>query len=161
MLAFKNRLQPVVCIAIGVLTLALGYSTDARACHGGRGGMGGGYSGGYSGGGYSGGYSGSGYSNGSGSQYYSNPQPAQTSGPNTSLNNPATVLAHEDDLSLTSKQVQALEKMANSGKQHAALVLTSAQRKQLAGIVGIVRKSGSAGTRNSPDFGSSSIVQSP
>ena len=79
----------------------------------------------------------------------------------TTLNNPTTVLAHEDDLNLTSKQMQALEKMAKSGKQHAALVLTSAQRKQLAGIVGIVRKSGTTGTRNSPNFGSSSIVQSP
>jgi hypothetical protein len=152
MLAFKNRLRPVPFIVIGVLTRALGHSTDVQGCHGGRGGMGGGYSGGYSGGGYS---------NGSGSPYYSNPQPAQTSSPNTSLNNPATVLAHEDDLKLTSKQVQALEKMATSGKQHAALVLTSAQRKQLAGIVGIVRKSGSAGTSTSSNFGASSIVQSP
>ena len=143
MLAFTNRLRPVAFIAIGVLTLALGHSTDVQGCHGGRGGMGGGYS------------------NGSGSPYYSNPQSAQTSTPNTSLNNPATVLAHEDDLSLTSKQVQALEKMANSGKQHAALVLTSALRKQLAGIVGIVRKSGSTGTSTSPNFGASSIVQSP
>lgn len=152
MLAFRSRWRPVACIAIGVLTLALGHSTDAQGCHGGRGGMGGGYSGGYSGGGYS---------NGPGSQYYFNPQQAQTSGPNTSLNNPATVLAHEDDLNLTSKQVQALEKMATSGKQHAALVLTAAQRKQLAGIVGTVRKSGATGTSNSPNFGASSIVQSP
>lgn len=152
MLAFTNRLRPVPLIAIGVLTLALGHSTDVQGCHGGRGGMGGGYSNGYSGGGYS---------NDSGSSYYSNPQAAQTSSPSTSLSNPATVLAHEDDLSLTSKQVQALEKMAKSGKQHAALVLTSVQRKQLAGIVGIVRKSGFAGTRNSPNFGASSVVQSP
>jgi ATP-dependent Clp protease adapter protein ClpS len=108
-----------------------------------------------------GGYSNGGYSNAPGSQYYSNPQQPQTSSPDTSLNNPATVLSHEDDLNLTSKQVQALEKMVQSGKQHAALVLTSAQRKQLAGIVGIVRKSGSTGTRNSPSFGASSIVQSP
>jgi hypothetical protein len=148
MLAFKNRLRLIAFIAIGVLTLALGHSRDAQACHGGRGGMGGGYSGG-------------GYSNGPGPQYYSNPQQAQTSSPNQSLNNPATVLAHEDDLSLTSKQVQALDKMAKSGKQHAALVLTSAQRKQLAGIVGTSRRSGSTGTRNSPNFGASSIVQSP
>ncbi len=153
MSAFKNRLRPVAYIAIGVLVLALGHSNDAQACHGGRGGMGGGYSGG--------GYSNGGYSNGPGAPYYSNPQPAQTSSTNTSLNNPATVLAHEDDLSLTSKQVQALEKMATSGKQHAALVLTSAQRKQLAGIVGTTRKSGSTGTRKSPDFGASPIVQTP
>jgi hypothetical protein len=148
MLAFINRLRPVAFIAIGVLTLALGNSKDAQGCHGGRGGMGGGYSGG-------------GYSNGPGSQNYSYSQQAQTSSPNTSLNNPATVLAHENELNLTSKQVQALEKMAKSGKRHAALVMTAAQRKQLAGIVGIIPKSGSTGTSKSPNFGASSVVLSP
>ncbi len=143
MLAFINRLRAVASIAIGVLMLAVGHSTEAQACHGGRGGMGGGYS------------------NGSGSQNYSYPQQSKISSPNTSLNNPATVLAHEDDLNLTSKQVQALEKMAKSGKQRAALFLTPAQRKQLAGIVGILRKSGSAGTANLPNFEAASIVQSP
>ena len=139
---FTSRLRPVAYIAIGVLTLAVGRMKDAQACHRG-------------GGGYQGG---SGY--GSGSPNYSNSQ-TPTSSPNVSLNNPATVLAYEGDLSLTSKQVQALEKMLNSGKQHAALVLTTAQRKQLAGSVGVVRKSGSTATSRSPSFGASSLAVSP
>ena len=51
------------------------------------------------------------------------------------------MLAHTADLNLTGKQVQVLEKMVNSGKQRAALVLTQPQRKQLAQIIGIVPKS--------------------
>jgi hypothetical protein len=73
-------------------------------------------------------------------QNYLNPRQATTVNMNLSLNNPATVLSHSDDLDLTSKQVQSLEKMRNSGKQHAAFVLTKAQRKQLAEMIGVVRK---------------------
>ncbi len=148
MLAFTKRLRSVAYIAIGVLMLTLGQSTTVQGCHGGRGGM-------------SGGYPGSGNSYGTGSQNYSSPQQSQTSSPTASLNNPATVLAYEGDLNLTSKQVQALERMANSGKQHAALVLTAAQRRQLADLVGTARKSGSTGISYSPGFGASSIVGSP
>jgi hypothetical protein len=119
--------------------------------------MGGGYPGsGYPGGGYPGG----GYMHGTGSQNAS-PQQVQSSSPSVSLNNPATVLAHTTDLKLTDKQVQALDRMLSSGKQHAALVLTQAQRKQLAGIVGTVRKSGSTGTSPSSNLGTSAIAGSP
>jgi len=139
---FTNRLRPVAYLAIGFLTLAMGQLRDAHGCHRG-------------GGGYQGG---SGY--GTGSPNYSSPQ-APTSSPNVSLNNPATVLAYEGNLNLTSKQVQALEKMLNSGKQHAALVLSNAQRKQLAGIVAVLRKSGSTPTARLPSFGGSSLAVSP
>jgi len=107
--------------------------------------------GGNMGGGYMGGMGGMGQSNGmmgnrgqgpnSTAAQNSSPQPTVTSSPSESVNNPGTVLAHTDDLSLTSKQVQLLEKMLKSGKQQAALVLTNAQRKQLAEIVGPLRKS--------------------
>ena len=75
------------------------------------------------------------------SQNYSSTQQAVTSSTTASVNNPATVLAHTADLNLTSKQVQVLEKMVDSGRQRAALVLTQAQRKTLAEIIGPVRKS--------------------
>ena len=156
---FTNRLRSAAYIAIGSLTLALAHSMDVRGCHPGGCGMGGGYNGGYNMGGSS--YPGGGYSYGTGLQNYSSPQQTQPSSPSASLNNPATVLAHEGDLSLTSKQMQALEKMLSSGKQHAALVLTAAQRKQLAGIIGPARRSGSAGASPSPSFGASSIAASP
>jgi len=143
MLMFTNRFPPVAYFAIGVLTLAMGQLRDAQGCHRG-------------GGGYQGGSS-----YGTGSPDYSNSQQAPTSSPNVSLNNPATVLAYEGDLNLTSKQVQALERMLNSGKQHAALVLTSVQRKQLAGIVGVLRKSGSTAPRRSPSLGASALAVSP
>ncbi len=100
--------------------------------------MGGGYMGQSSG--MTGGYWGQ-RQNGMGSLNYSGPQQAMTSSSNVSLNNPSTVLAHTADLNLTGKQVQVLEKMVNSGKQRAALVLTQPQRKQLAQIIGIVPKS--------------------
>ena len=160
---FTSRLRPVAYLAIGVLTLALAQSANAQGCRGGGGGMG--YSrggmGGYTGGGYSNnGYSNSGYAGGtgqsngmmggyqgqglnsSGSQNYSSPL-LLSSNTNATVNNPSTVLAHTDDLKLTSKQVQSLEKMLSSGKQRAALVLTKVQRKQLAAIIGPARKSGS------------------
>jgi hypothetical protein len=147
MLMFSNHLRPVAFIAAGVLMLALAQFKNAQGCHGG---MGGGYmgGGGYSGGGYSGsGYSGGttdGYyrqgSSGSGSQYYAGMQQTVTSSANASLNNPATVLANQSVLNLTGKQVTALEKMLTTGKQHAVLVLTPAQRKQLAQMVGVVSK---------------------
>ena len=88
-----------------------------------------------------GGYQGQGL-NSSGSQNYSSPL-LLSSNTNATVNNPSTVLAHTDDLKLTSKQVQSLEKMLSSGKQRAALVLTKVQRKQLAEIIGPARKSGS------------------
>ena len=56
------------------------------------------------------------------------------------MNDPATILAHADDLKLTSKQVQRLEKMLGSGKQRASLVLTKAQKTTLAAIIGAGRK---------------------
>ena len=90
--------------------------------------------------GMTGGYQGQGQ-NGTGSQNYSSMQQAVTSSTSESVNNPATVLAHTADLNLTSKQVQVLEKMLNSGRQRAALVLTKAQRKTLAQIISVVPKS--------------------
>jgi hypothetical protein len=57
-----------------------------------------------------------------------------------SVNNPVTVLSYKDDIKLTVKQVQLIEKMIDSGKQHAAQILTDSQRKQLVKIVGPVRK---------------------
>ncbi len=214
MLAFINCLRPAACIAIGVLTLALGQSANAEGCRGGGGATGQSHGGKMSGGqantghtsthtdstrqssgttgscmrqssgtmgsgtGQSYGTMGSGYtgytsctgqsygttgsnsgqsygtmsgcygqgSSSTGSQNATSLQQAVTSSTTASLNNPATVLAHAGDLNLTSQQMYALEKMLKSRKQHAALVLTSAQRKQLAGIVGIVRKSGTTGT---------------
>ena len=159
MLRFTNYSWPTAFIAIGALTLVLAQSMEAQACHHGKKGghsmsggysMGGSYSmGGYAGGGYTGGtgqsYGTTGSYRGqspstSGSQNSSSLQEAITSSTPASLNNPATALAHASDLSLTSKQVNALEKMVKSGKQRAALVLTQAQRKQLAQIVGIVPK---------------------
>jgi hypothetical protein len=56
------------------------------------------------------------------------------------VNNPATALANGDVLDLTADQVKRLEKMAASGKQHAALVLTTAQKKALAQIISPARK---------------------
>jgi hypothetical protein len=56
-------------------------------------------------------------------------QDATASSTTTSLNNPTTVLAHKDNLELSGKQVLLLEKMQKSGKQRAALSLTTAQRK--------------------------------
>jgi hypothetical protein len=82
--------------------------------------------------------------NGNVSPYYRVPQQTVVSSRKSGLNNPATVLAHADDLKLTSKQVQLLEKMQTSGKQRAMLVLTTAQRKQLVQIVGLIKTSGSA-----------------
>ncbi len=123
--------------------------------------MGGGYMGGMgSSGGMSGYYGGQGYYAGPGyyggqgynlGQGQNNPllfnsaatQPAATNSSATSVNNPSTVLARADDLSLTSKQRQLLEKMEKAGKQHAALVLTKIQRKQLAEILGATRKTSS------------------
>ena len=171
---FKNCLRSVAYLAIGALTLALAQSANAQSCRGGGGGGGMGYSrggmgGGYSGGGYmggpgqsngmTGGYQGQ-STNSTGSQN-SNPQQAQSSSTIERVNNPSTVLAYEGDLNLTSKQVQLLNKMASSGKLHAAFILTPAQRKQLAALVGTVRKSGSAGTSRSPSVAASSIAASP
>ncbi len=151
MLVFTNRLLPLAYIVLGALALIVGASTNAQGCHGGKGHSHGGMSGGYMVGGYSAGYAGGGYSGGmtgsyrgqsaasTASQNYSSPQQAPAGSANASLNNPATVLAYESDLELTSKQTQALEKMLKSGKQRAALVLTQGQRKQLAQIVGLAR----------------------
>ena len=100
--------------------------------------MGGGYMGQSSG--MMGGYQGQ-SPNSPWSQNYSGTQQAGTSCTNATVNNPSTVLAHRADLNLTSKQVQLLEKMVTASKQHAAFVLTQAQRRQLAEIVGPVRKS--------------------
>jgi hypothetical protein len=59
------------------------------------------------------------------------------------LNDPATILAHANALNLTGTQVQRLKKTLNSGNQQAVQVLTKAQKKKLAAILGIVRKPGS------------------
>ena len=128
MLAFTNRLRPVAYIAIGALTLAWGPSADVQGCHGG--GTGGRYS--TSG---TGGYGGQG-----GVQNYSSPQQTATSSTSASVNNPATVLAHRRDLKLTSKQVLSLKKMLISHQQQATRVLTKAQKRKLAEIVGLARK---------------------
>lgn len=46
-----------------------------------------------------------------------------------SVNNPVTALAHDDDLNLTSDQVQRLEKMVSSGKQCVARSDQGAEEK--------------------------------
>jgi hypothetical protein len=71
-------------------------------------------------------------------------QQAVTNNTLASANNPVTVLAHATDLKLTSTQVQQLKSMLNSGQRQAARVLTMAQRKKLAMILGSARKSGSS-----------------
>ncbi len=127
MSALMKCLRSGAYIAIGALTFVLGASTNVQGCHGGGGG--------YSRGG--GGYPGQG-PNGTGSQNYPSAQLASMG--SASVNNPVTALAHDDDLNLTSDQVQRLEKMVSSGKQRASLVLTKVQKKKLAEIVGAVRK---------------------
>ena len=72
------------------------------------------------------------------SQNYSSTQQAVTSSTVATLNNPSTVLAHTADLNLTSKQVSGARKMPALASR-AALVLTPAQRKQLAQIVALCR----------------------
>ena len=167
MLKFTCLLQAAVALTVGIVSLVSIPSATAQGrCSGGghggmgysRGGMGGGYmgggysNGGYSSGGYSGsGYSGSGYSGGgysggawqpydSASQTSAGQQSATTGSASTSPNNPATVLALADELSLTAKQVQLLEKMQKSGKERALLILTKEQRKQFIGRNGMARK---------------------
>ncbi|MGD0899509.1 MAG: hypothetical protein ABR915_16880 [Thermoguttaceae bacterium] len=90
------------------------------------GGMGGGYGGGM------GGYP----MSGMGSQAYPGQQQGMTGSTTVNQNDPATVLAHTDDLNLTDNQVQRLEKMLNSGNKHATVILTSAQKKKLKELVG-------------------------
>ncbi len=182
MFVFTRLLRLAVCIAGGILTVAVVQPACAEGCRGGggmgymRGGgggggyLGGGYSGGYNtGGGYSGyggyGYGGNGYgamgnsaagymggtsasgscqsSGGSGRRNYSFPQQSTTGSASAGPNNPATVLAHADDLQLNGKQVQTLQRMQSSGRQRAMLVLTTAQRKQLVALVGPVRHTSS------------------
>jgi hypothetical protein len=118
---------------MGILALAWGRSVDAQSCSGGRHARGG--SGSY--------YSGQGW-NSLASQSYSPLQQAVTNNTLASANNPVTVLAHATDLKLTSTQVQQLKSMLNSGQRQAARVLTMAQRKKLAMILGSARKSGSS-----------------
>ena len=125
------NLRPIAYIAIGALTLAVGQSAGRpRLSRRWRGilkrwdGMGGGYMGGMGqSNGTRGGCRGQGQSS-TGAQN-SSPQQAVTTSTNTSVNDPATVLAHQNDLNLTSQQVQRLEKMLSSGKQRASLVLTN------------------------------------
>ena len=67
------------------------------------------------------------------------------------LNNPATVLCSQARLKLTHKQVNALETMLKAGKQHALIVSTQPQRRELFEIAGILPRSetpesGNAGT---------------
>jgi hypothetical protein len=166
MMLFTNRSRTVGYIVVGVAALVLGHSENTMACHGG--GMGGGYGGGYSFGGGGGGYSyGGGYGNtmgpsapsygssagswGQGSYGYGSQYPfgsqqgslgsqAGSSGSASAFNNPATVLSYQSELNLTSKQVQALEKMESSGKQRAGIVLTQQQRKILAQTIGVLRR---------------------
>ena len=126
MLVFTRGLRSAAFVAIGALTLALAQSPDAQGCHGG--GMGQSY-------GMMGGYSGLGPNN-TGLPNYSSPVVGSTI---ASVNNPATVLAHEFDLNLSSSQVQRLAKMLVSGKQRATLVLTKVQKTRLAAILGLVR----------------------
>ena len=51
-------------------------------------------------------------------------------------NDPAAVLAHKDDLSLTKQQVQRLERMLKSGKMHAAPLLSKEQKKKFQELAG-------------------------
>ena len=54
----------------------------------------------------------------------------------TDQNDPAAVLAHKDDLSLTKEQVQRLERMIKSGKKHAAPLLNKEQKKKFQELAG-------------------------
>ena len=146
MMALTNCRRAVASLAIAALMLALGLVANAQAWPGGghsRGGMGG----------CSGQNSyGTASQNNSLQQGYPNQQqttgttnsaltgsttPAVTSGTTGSMNNPATVLANASTLSLTAKQVQRLTQMQNAGGQHAARVLSPAQKMKLATILGI------------------------
>jgi hypothetical protein len=51
-------------------------------------------------------------------------------------NDPQALLALKDDLALTQKQVQSLEKMAKAGRKQAAQVLTKEQKKKLQELAG-------------------------
>jgi len=51
-------------------------------------------------------------------------------------NDPAAVLAHKDDLSLTKEQVQRLERMLKSGKMRAAPLLSKEQKKKFQELAG-------------------------
>jgi hypothetical protein len=54
-----------------------------------------------------------------------------------SVNDPANLLAHQDDLNLTQDQMQRLQKMVAFGKtKHATVILTQEQRKTLKGLSG-------------------------
>jgi len=51
-------------------------------------------------------------------------------------NDPQALLALKDEIALTQKQVQALEKMAKAGRKQAAQVLTKEQKKKLQELAG-------------------------
>jgi hypothetical protein len=158
------RVAAGVSIGIVLFVSARPASAQGRCAGGGGGGMGfsrGGMGGGYFGGNYGGGYYGSGYTGGawqpygaagnhyqnaygSASQNSGSQQPDASGVADTSPNNPATVLAQADDLNLTAKQVQLLEKMQKSGKKRAMLILTKEQRKQLVGGSAVTRKASSS-----------------
>ncbi len=76
---------------------------------------------------------------GSASQISAVQQSASTGSATDSPNDPAAVLARAEELELTAKQVQLLEKMQKSGKERALFILTKEQRKQLIGRNGTVR----------------------
>jgi hypothetical protein len=159
-----GSLRIVAALILGILLLAPGRFVNAQGrCPGGGGGgmgysRGGGYfggGGGYYGGYPSGGYGYGGYNNGGpayGSGNYQNTgggsqssaASSSTTADSASPNNPATVLARAEELNLTGKQVQLLEKMQKSGKKRAMLVLTKEQRKQVVGSAGSTRKSSSS-----------------
>ena len=149
-----RRLLQTACVGASVFTLALGPTrADAQGgCPGkrgmnrggspgmmggmgsqqgmmgpmgqGRGGMGG--MGGMGGGGMGGGMGGGGMGS----------QQGIMADMRMDQNDPAAVLAHKDDLSLTKQQVQRLERMLKSGKMHAAPLLSKEQKKKFQELAG-------------------------
>ena len=149
-----RRLLQTACVGASVFTLALGPTrADAQGgCPGKRGmnrggspgmmgGMGGGGMGGMGGMGSQQGMmgpmgQGRGGMGGMGGQSNMAQHQAMMADMQMDQNDPAAVLAHKDDLSLTKQQVQRLERMLKSGKKHAAPLLSKEQKKKLQELAG-------------------------
>ena len=140
---FTKRLLQAACVGASVFTLALGPTrADAQGgCPGNRG-MNRGGSPGMMGGKGSQqgmmGQMGQGRGGMGGMRGQSNMAQHQGMMANMRMdpNDPAAVLAHKDDLSLTKQQVQRLERMLKSGKKHAAPLLSKEQKKKLQELAG-------------------------
>ena len=124
-----RRLLQTACVGASVFTLALGPTrADAQGGCPGHRGMNRGGSPGMMGGMGGGGMGGMGGGMGS--------QQGMMADMHMDQNDPAAVLAHKDDLSLTKQQVQRLERMLKSGKMHAAPLLSKEQKKKFQELAG-------------------------